>query len=154
MRCAWRDPEERRTAMSKVISETITMHGSPEAVWAIAGDPGAIGEWVPALAESSYSGHERVCTTGDGAEIRERVLAHSDADRSYTYEIVTSPMPLRSYRSTLTVHGHDGHSHVTWEAELVALEEAQEPELQAMFSQLYREGLATLRDRVEAVAVA
>lgn len=140
--------------MSKVVSESITVHGSPDTVWAIAGDPGAIGGWVPALAESSFNDGERVCTTGDGAEIRERILAHSDADRSYTYEIVASPLPLRSYRSTLAVHGHGDHSHVSWEAQFEALEEEQEPELEAMFSGLYREGLASLRDRVEGAAVA
>jgi len=139
--------------MTKVISEAITVHGSPEAVWAVAGDPGAIGEWLPALAESSFSDGERVCTTGDGAEIRERIVEHSDAARSYTYEIVTSPMPLRSYRSTLSVDGHDDHSHVTWEATFEALEEGQEEELEVMFSGLYREGLASLRDRVEGTAV-
>lgn len=140
--------------MGKTVSETISVHASPDAVWAIVGDPGAIGDWLPALAESSFADGERVCTAGDGAEIRERILAHSDADRSYTYEIVTSPMPLRSYRSTLAVHGHDDHSHVSWEAEFEALEEDQEPELEAMFSGLYREGLLALRDRVAGAAVA
>lgn len=140
--------------MSKTISETISLHASPDDVWAIIGDPGTIGDWLPALAESSFNDGERVCMTGEGAEIRERILAHSDADRSYTYEIVTSPMPLRSYRSTLAVHGHDDHSHVSWEAEFEALEEGQEPELETMFSGLYREGLSALRDRVEAATVA
>jgi len=138
--------------VSRVISENITVDRSPEAVWAIAGDPGAIGDWLPALTESSYSEGERVCLTGDGAEIRERIVEHSDAERSYTYEIVNSPLPLKSYRSTLVVHGHGDHSHVTWEAQFEALEEGQEPELEAMFSGLYREGLASLRDRVEGVA--
>ena len=43
----------------------------------VAGDPATIGEWVPALAGSSLSGSERFCTTGDGARIAERILAHS-----------------------------------------------------------------------------
>lgn len=138
--------------MTRVISESITVARAPEAVWAVAGDPGAIGEWLPALAEASYSDGERVCLTGDGGELRERIVEHSDTEQSYTYEIVTSPMPLRSYRSTLAVHGHGDHSHVTWEAQFEALEEGQEPELEAMFSGLYREGLVSLRDRVEGAA--
>lgn len=128
--------------MTKVISEAITVHGSPEAVWAVAGEPGVIGAWLPALAESSFNDGERVCTTGDGAEIRERIVEHSDAALSYTYEIVTSPMPRRSYRSTLSVDGHGDHSHVTWEAKF-----------EAMFSGLSREGLASLGDRFEGAAV-
>lgn len=67
---------------------------------------------------------------------------------------MTSPLPLRSYRSALAVHGHGDHSHVTWEAQFEALEEGQEPELEAMFSGIYREGLASLRERVEGAAVA
>lgn len=135
--------------MSTVITEAVTVHASADAVWAIAGDPASIGDWVPALTGATFADGERVCTTGDGGEIRERIVSHSDAERTYSYEIVASPLPLRSYRSTLAVHGHDDHSHVTWEAQFEALAADQEQELEHMIGELYRTGLASLRERVE-----
>lgn len=140
--------------MSRSIVETITIDVSPDEVWRVAGDPATIGEWVPALAGSSLSGAERFCTTGDGAKIAERILSHSDPDRAYTYEIVESPLPLRSYRSTLRVDGHGGHSHVRWEAEFEALEPAQEDQLEETFTGIYREGLLSLRAQLERVSAA
>lgn len=140
--------------MSRVIVEEVTIDASPEEVWRVAGDPATIGKWVPALAGSTLTGAERHCTTGDGATISERILAHSDADRSYAYTIVDSPLPLRWYRSTLAVRGHGEHSHVRWEAEFEAVEETQEEELEQLFTGIYRDGLASLRERLEAAAVA
>ncbi len=131
------------------VRETIEIHASPEDVWALAGDPGRIGEWVPALAGSTMENGYRACTTRDGAEIVERVLEHSEEEHYYIYEITNSPLPLRSYRSRLAVHGHADHSHVTWEAEFDAESPDLEPELATRFGQIYREGLATLRERLE-----
>jgi len=140
--------------MSKTIVETITIEASPDAVWQVAGDPATIGEWVPALSGSSLVGDQRSCTTGDGGKIAERILSHSDDDRSYTYEIVESPLPLRSYRSTLQVHDHEGHSRVRWEAEFEAFAPEQEDELEETFTGIYREGLLSLRAQLERVAAA
>ncbi len=132
-----------------VVQETIEIPASPDDVWALAGDPGRIGEWVPALAGSRLENEQRACTTQEGAEILERVLEHSDEGRYYTYEITSSPLPLRSYRSRLAVHGHGDHSHVIWDAQLEADSAEQEPELVASFSRIYREGLATLRSHFD-----
>ncbi len=136
------------------IFETVEIHAPPEAVWALAGDPGRIGEWVPALASSVTVGGYRSCTTKEGANIVERILDHSDEERYYIYEIELSQLPLRSYLSWLAVEGHGDHSHVSWEAEFEANSPDLEPELARQFSEIYREGLATLRDRIEVSAAA
>lgn len=136
------------------VHETIEIHASPDDVWALAGDPGRIGEWVPALAGSTIENGYRACTTQDGAEIVERVLEHSDEGHYYIYEITNSPLPLRSYRSRLAVDGHGDHSHVSWEAEFDAASPDLAPELATSFSQIYRDGLATLRERLEVAEAA
>jgi len=41
-------------------------------VWAVAGDPATISEWLPAIATSSVDGVQRSCTTVDGADLHER----------------------------------------------------------------------------------
>lgn len=91
-------------------------------------------------------GRRREARGADSLALRSR--------RSNTYEIVDSPLPLRSYRSTLAVHGHDGHSHVRWEAEFEAFQPEQERELVEVFTGIYRDGLSSLRERLERVAAA
>lgn len=131
------------------IRETITIEAEPDRVWAVADDPGTISTWLPALATSTLEGEERSCTTVDGADLKERVVERNDADRYDIYEITDSPMPLRSYRSVLSVHGHDGHAHVTWTAEFDAADDAATGELERTFTQIYRDGLLSLRNEVE-----
>lgn len=99
------------------VRESIEIDAPPDAVWALVGDSDRIGEWVPFLAGSSAENGERSCTTADGAEIRERALDRSDEGLYYTHEITSSPFPVRSYVSRLSVHGHDGHTHVDWATE-------------------------------------
>lgn len=132
------------------IRESVEIAASPNAVWELIGDPGEIGEWVPALAGSSATAEGRACTTADGFEIRERLLEHSDDDRFYTYSIEDSPFPLRSYVSRLSVHEQGHASRVDWVAEFEPESPELEGELEAGFGQLYREALASLRERLEA----
>lgn len=131
------------------IHETTRIDAGPERVWAVAGDIGRISDWLPALASSTLEGDERMCMTVEGTQLRERILERSDAERYYLYEIIDSPMPLRSYRSVLSVHGHEGHSHVGWTAEFEAADDAQLDELVQAFTHIYREGLESLRAHVE-----
>jgi hypothetical protein len=83
-------------------------------------------------------------------ELIERITERSDADRFYEYEIVDGPMPLRWYRSRLSVHDHDGHAHVDWVAEFEAQRPHDESELARAFGATYRSGLESLRAHVEA----
>lgn len=131
------------------VRETIEIQAAPERVWALAGDPGRIGEWLPALTGATLEGDRRTVTTADGGTIEERILERSEEGRYYVYEISRSPLPLASYRSRLAVHGHGGHAHVDWEASFEAESPELQPELTATFSQLYRDGLANLRQQLE-----
>lgn len=132
------------------IHEMITIHAPAEEVWALAGDPGRIGEWLPLLKASSLEEGQRVCTTQTGDRLVERIVEHSDEERYYAYEIVESPLPLRFYRSLLAVDGHGDHSHVVWAAEFAAQDPGATEELEETFRTVYREGLDRLRGAVEA----
>jgi uncharacterized protein YndB with AHSA1/START domain len=132
------------------IRETIQIAADPDRVWDVAGDPGRIADWLPLLSSSRVDGDARECTMKDGGELRERILEHSDEDHVYSYEILEGPMPIRSYRSRFSVEGHDGHSHVDWEAEFEPERPEQEAELVEMLTKTYREGLESLRGRLEA----
>ena len=78
-----------------------------------------------------------------------RPAERSDAERFYVYEITDSPMPIASYRSRLAVSGHGDHAHVTWTADFEPAEGGDADQLEATFSQIYRDGLESVRSRVE-----
>ena len=52
-------------------------------------------------AGSTEVGAVRVVTQTDGGVFREVLVAHSDADRFYSYTFVGAPVPVRDHRTTL-----------------------------------------------------
>jgi hypothetical protein len=78
-------------------------------VWGAVRRFDAVAEWLPFVASSPIEdggaptavGSVRVVTETGGAVFREVLVAHSDADRSYSYTFVGSPIPVREHRTTL-----------------------------------------------------
>ncbi len=58
----------------------------------------------------------RSFTLGDGTHLREKLLAHSDLDRSYTYDFQKTPFDVDNYCATLRVTPvtDGGGSFVEW----------------------------------------
>ena len=77
-------------------------------VWAYARDFNGHGEWHPLIAESSIEdgrpsdqvGCIRNFNLTNGGNLREQLLSFSDLDRSFTYNILVSPMPIQNYIAT------------------------------------------------------
>ena len=69
----------------------------------------AVAEWLPFVASSPIEdgreptsvGCVRVVTQTDGLVFRETLVGHSDAERSYAYTFVGSPIPVRDHRTTI-----------------------------------------------------
>jgi len=78
------------------INESIAIDADPDRVWAVAGDPATISDWLPAIATSSVDGEQRSCTTVDGADLRRRIVERSDHERFYVASVI-------SYRSRVAV---------------------------------------------------
>jgi len=135
--------------MSKV-SVSHVMAASPATLWGLVGDPASLSSWHPAIAQSPVSdgGRVRTCRLADGGEVREEILAHDPAGRSYTYRIVSSPLPMTDYVSTLSVTDAEGGARITWQCECQPAGIA-EAELEAMLRGLYEAGLSALRARAE-----
>ena len=80
-------------------------------VWDYARDYNGHGEWHPLIAKSEVEdgkpsdqvGCVRNFTTTTGGHLRERLLSFSDLDRSFTYSILVSPMPIENYVATFAV---------------------------------------------------
>ncbi|WP_114948956.1 SRPBCC family protein [Microvirga calopogonii] len=77
-------------------------------VWAFARDFNGHGEWHPLIAESVIEdgrpsdqvGCIRNFNLTNGSNLREQLLSFSDLDRSFTYNILVSPMPIQNYVAT------------------------------------------------------
>lgn len=131
------------------VQKDIQISAPAAEVWAVAGDPGRIADWLPALESSHVEGDHRSCTLVEGGQIEEKILEHSDEDRRYRYQILEGPMPLSSYESTFEVDDHDGHAHIKWTAEFEPEDAGQEPELIETFGDIYSSGLDALKQKIE-----
>jgi ligand-binding SRPBCC domain-containing protein len=75
-----------------------------ERVWAVVRRFDAVAVWNPGVAgccmengSATEIGGIRVLDLPDGNVIRETLLGHSDRDRFYSYDILTSPLPVWNY---------------------------------------------------------
>ena len=107
-------------------------------VWAHARDFSGHAAWHPLIAESHIEdglpsdrvGCVRNFKLSDGGHLRERLLSFSDLERSFTYNIIVSPLPLRNYLATFGCKPvtEGNKTFVEWSASFDAAE-ADEPRL-------------------------
>ena len=132
------------------VTESIVIAASPPTVWDVAGDPATIAEWSPALDSSRVEGDRRYATfAGGGGDATERIVEHDDAARSYTYEYLSGPLPLRAYRSTISVNDHASGSEVVWTADFSADDPTTDSDLATAISDIYQSSLQALKTKVE-----
>ncbi len=104
------------------VSKEITVNASPETTWKMVGDFNHLDVWHPVVVDSKITrgnaravGAIRLLTLGNGAQITEKLVSNKHGEKSYTYEITESPLPIADYVSTITVSAaEDGKSTVTW----------------------------------------
>ena len=128
-------------------SVTVSTHlsASPDLVWSKIGDPGTISAWHPAVAESSLDGKARVCNLANGARIDEQIDNIDDANRSYTYRIVESPLPVKDYNATIKVVEADGGCSVEWTSNFEVSTGPAEDAV-ALIKGVYDAGMGALRE--------
>jgi uncharacterized protein YndB with AHSA1/START domain len=85
------------------------INASADTVWSRIRDFNAMPQWHPGIADSRIENDQAADRVGcirhfhtrDGGMIREQLLALSDFEYSFTYEILESPMGVTNYISTL-----------------------------------------------------
>lgn len=104
----------------KVEEETV-VNASASTVWKMIGDYNHLDVWHPVVVDSAVDksnnnpGDVRTLTLADGASIVEKLLAYSNSDKSYTYAITQSPLPISDYVSNISVTDiKDGKSVIKW----------------------------------------
>ena len=129
-------------------------------VWDYARDFNGHHKWHPLIAESHIEdglpsdrvGCVRNFKLSDGGHLRERLLSFSDLERSFTYNIIESPLPLRNYLATFTCKPvtEGDKTFVEWYASFDAAE-ADEPRLKEQVGRhTFAAGIAALAKALDA----
>jgi len=134
------------------VTETIEVEASPDSVWAAIGDFCGIKEWHPVIegCDVKNDGDDKVrtLTTKDGAQFVEKQTAWDDAGKSYTYTILSSPLPLTAYTSTLGVSGSGTVSTITWTGSFTP--NAADGSVEKVVASIYQAGLGGIKSRLDA----
>jgi mxaD protein len=118
----------------------IDIDRSPDDVWAVVGDFGGVGTWMPGVESCHLVGDDRVLKMM-GMEVTEGLRRRDDEERVIEYYIVGG-VPVGNHRAVITVTpAHDG-SHVTWDVEV------EPDDLTDMFRDVYQQGLEALQKHV------
>jgi hypothetical protein len=110
--------------MAKSYASTV-VDAPADQVWARIRDFNGLADWHSGLVSTSeiedgragdQVGSVRSFTLADGTHLRERLLSHSDAERSYSYNFEKTPFDVDNYHATIRVKPvTDGNrSFVEW----------------------------------------
>lgn len=140
--------------MVKVIRSTI-LEAPVEAVWDILRDFNGHDRWHPAVATSQIERGREADRVGcvrrfqleDGSELREQLLALSDADAAYSYCLLETPIPLFNYVSHVRLIPVTDANHTFWQWEgQFSTPEDQRDDVTEMVSRgIYDAGFAAIR---------
>ena len=89
---------------------------SADALWKKIGDFCGIKSWIPAVQDCTLSqnGKQRTIALRGGGEVVERLDNWDDANHTYSYTILSSPLPVDDYHATISVVPDSGGSLLKW----------------------------------------
>jgi Polyketide cyclase / dehydrase and lipid transport len=130
-------------AIESKMSKTSTQ--SVDAVWTKIGDFCGIGQWHPAIASCVLSPDkkDRTLTLKGGGTIVEHLVRWSDKLHYYTYKIVSGPLPVANYESTIHVGKSGSGSVITWKGHYSA-KGASDADAKKAIDGVYDGGLTAL----------
>lgn len=119
-------------------------------VWDLIGNFNALADWHPAVAKSETTKEggvtTRTLTLVGGGTIVERLESADPRERTYTYSILSGPLPVADYTATLRVReSEDGKGcTVGWSSEFTP-SGASETDAVAAIRGVYEAGFENLR---------
>lgn len=111
-------------------------------VWAVVGDFGGIGGWMPGIESCRVEGNDRILETM-GMTITERLVSTDDAAHTITYSVVDGA-PVEHHTATIAVTPDGAGSRVTWEVE------ATPDDMASVMATIYQQALQALKSHLEA----
>jgi len=85
------------------ITNTVDIKASPDEVWDVLSDFVGTHKWLPGVIAARMDGTLRVCTMADGQEIHEQISDVSPGRRSFRFQQLRVPLPVRRSGGTFTV---------------------------------------------------
>lgn len=129
-------------AESYEVRRTLQLSAPMTDVWHVVGDFCDVDDWHPDLSGCALRVIDgqlhRVLTTVDGAEFVERRIA-VEPGLSYTYRIVSSPLPVEGYTATFSIAPGEG-SVISWSARF----SSEDPAMEAVVGGILESGLAAI----------
>lgn len=136
-------------ASAASLSRSMEVNGAPAAVWSAIGAFCAIKDWLPPVGmciEDGKTPSTRTLVTKDGkAAFVEKQTARNDAEHSYSYTFLSSPLPVTNYSSTIKVTAKgEGSSMITWTGTYTP-DSGKEKDASEALNGVYEAGLATIK---------
>ncbi len=117
---------------------------SPDEVWAVTGDFGALDTWMPGITRCDLDDDGvRAVYMGDVLAAHEKLVERDDAKREIAYSIIDGAMPLESHVGRITVVADGAGSKVTWAVD------AKPDEVAEMLGGVYAGALEALKAHLE-----
>ncbi len=145
--------------MVKVVKSTIIDHPI-DRVWETLRDFNGHDRWHPAVRESHIERGRHADTVGcvrrfrlaDGSELREQLLALSDAGTSLTYCLLDTPVPLFNYVATLRLLPVTDGDRTFWQWESTfSTRRGEDGEMRHLVGeQIYQAGFEAIRNSLDA----
>jgi polyketide cyclase/dehydrase/lipid transport protein len=132
--------------MTKV-NMTTDIDVAADKLWSLIGGFNALPDWHPAVEKSELQeeGSTRILSLAGGGTIVEKLEKHDDNERTYSYTITDSPLPVSNYRAELKVIDQgEGKATVEWSGEFSA-EGAPENEAIDVITGIFQAGLDNLK---------
>ncbi len=149
--------------MVEVVQSTV-IDAPIDDVWRILRDFNGHDRWHPAVATSAIEGGAPVDAIGSvrrfrlaaGGELREQLLALSDADFSLTYCLLEAPLPLMGYVASIRLKRvTDGERTLwQWRSQFRPPRHREDELVQLVTQDIYQAGFAAIRRRLEGRAYA
>lgn len=107
------------------VSEAMEFDAPPAKVWEVVKTFDGIAAWIPLVArctlaegENGRVGAIRIAELKMGLQVPEELVAYREADMTYAYALLPSPLPIDDYVATVAVRpGRDGRGSVMlWSA--------------------------------------
>jgi len=133
------------------LTNTIEIKATPGDVWAVLADMPATRRWLPGVVAAHLDGDVRICQTADGHEIHEKISEITAGHRSYRFEHLRVPLPVRNSGGTFTVAaGHDPHTAtVTLQSTFQPIDPASTGQLTEVIHTAFQQSLESLRRLIE-----
>lgn len=144
-------PQMAMSVGNLTVTKEINLNASPVTVWKMIGGFNELDVWHPVVigsqlevGEGEKPGDIRILSLGNGAKITEKLVVYSDTNKTYTYAITESPLPVADYVSTISVIKSDsGMSKVEWSSTFNANNAPDEKAIDAIAG-VYDAGLKNL----------